>query len=690
MPMLAANSRDLSPSCHATVTAPGTPISAEQLVQLSRHTRQLAKQVAKDVMAASEKRLDQFIAQHDRLLKETLALAEESMQNLQAQGCPERQTRESNDDRKSCVSAASASDASKLDLPNMAGDSGSQRGGTVPSRHSHGARSRLQIHRPSCLSAGSVSSCKSRESPDVKIADLEKAIATTLTQNSGLCSSRSRSPTKGRRSWRHEALAASISKVLPAPDEKLDESATSPPSQSIDDLPRVTAASLNLAVASPADQHAVELDFFRRDGTERAGMEPPGRLSSSVGMEWSTTSSHWQEFCRTHLGNAQVVGKVTTSQLRIAHDGDLVKMGLGQEAQESTSARDLWKYFPWVALWLCLWGIFPCGWQEATSYAQAFKSHFNRLVVLCLGILVVLYRLVQVCQNEVAMHHLGDFLMALSVLACHASTHPLHRCDLFSVEEAVLLRYSEQRGFWRTWRAQSRRHLLEILIAWTCAVVARVVLGGARGWTGLTSGYLVARSVDVLDILAFGFTTGTFLSAMFPLLHFTNGLVRAIDNYTYHFMLAPDYVKGAHEWNVLQATLRSASNAMECCFLTSVSTCMLMIFICASEAVINTTGGVPMLIPTMILVPIMAHVLFSAACVTGRCKRVPPFINSLYFGTDMNQRQFLVRYIADSAAGFYISEVPVNAEGAGKLVYLGTMAVMTIVAKLVASTWFSD
>jgi len=235
-----------------------------------------------------------------------------------------------------------------------------------------------------------------------------------------------------------------------------------------------------------------------------------------------------------------------------------------------------------------------------------------------------------------------------------------------------------------------------VALCWLGAVASRAALGGAEGWPGVGGGQLTRGNSFYLDVVAFVFASGIFASTMFCLLHFINALVWGIDTYSYHFMLKPDYQQGVHEWNVLQAVLRRASGAMERTFKVCAVTSLLMLFLCAAEVALPSAdaaegplgGTLPTLVPVVFLVAIMGLVLLKAADVTGRCRRVPPFINSLCFGGDchLHERQYLVQYIANSAAGFYISEVQLTAAVAIKMVYLGAMAMITIFTKAAASS----
>merc|ERR1719433_2514304 len=152
----------------------------------------------------------------------------------------------------------------------------------------------------------------------------------------------------------------------------------------------------------------------------------------------------------------------------------------------------------------------------------------------------------------------------------------------------------------------------------------------------------------LLDGVAFSFSAGIFTATVFYQLHFMSGLIKGVDSYSYRFMVNADLAQGIKDWNMLQAVLRRTSLALESSILVLLTTSLLMV--CVSSVGIFLEKPSPgswlaacmrALGPTALLVVSYCHVMVSAAEVTGRCRRVPPFVLSLYLTDDavtLNER----------------------------------------------------
>jgi len=436
--------------------------------------------------------------------------------------------------------------------------------------------------------------------------------------------------------------------------------------------------------------------------------QPSGSSGIYLGNLHSNGSSRGSPVLRQmsmeSISAATGEASLTTTSLRNAHNYNLSIMGLGLGSDVDLGRRSLSLGVgpcP-VSLWLRLWGVLPCSAAaQGDGPLRTLRALWNQLLVL-LCVLLALVHAAAKLHEAVDFQRLGDLVLALSALGCLAAARTLQGCDLFNASESVLAHYAEQRGFASAWRARSRWQLLEFGLAWLLTVASRLLPfllapepAAADVWVGL-------------EILAFAFVTGVFTATTFCLLHFTSALVRGIDAYSCIFMFNPDLAAGVHEWNVLSAILRRASGAMEACFIVCIIASSLLLFCCAADVVLDgprAEGGLlqgrgpgrpqgrgPTLLPAVVLGACMGRVLLHAAGVTGHCRRVSPFINSLAFRSAawMHDRQCLVQYIESSAAGFYIREVPLTAGDALKMVYLGTMAMITIFTKAAAQDFATE
>merc|ERR1712107_385915 len=90
-----------------------------------------------------------------------------------------------------------------------------------------------------------------------------------------------------------------------------------------------------------------------------------------------------------------------------------------------------------------------------------------------------------------------------------------------------------------------------------------------------------------------------------------------------------------------------------------------------------------LLLSVSLLALVDARLFLWAAEVTEKCARVPPLVNSLSFGVDVDpQRHYLVEYVAYSAAGFYVKEVRLTAAMALKLAYISGLVAFGVLTKV--------
>ena len=86
------------------------------------------------------------------------------------------------------------------------------------------------------------------------------------------------------------------------------------------------------------------------------------------------------------------------------------------------------------------------------------------------------------------------------------------------------------------------------------------------------------------------------------------------------------------------------------------------------------------ILPAALVMFGMMRIFFKAAQVTDRCIRVPSLINSVSVGPHLdNERQYLVQYILQSAAGFYMFHVRVTSQMTVKITYVLAVVICALV-----------
>lgn len=209
-------------------------------------------------------------------------------------------------------------------------------------------------------------------------------------------------------------------------------------------------------------------------------------------------------------------------------------------------------------------------------------------------------------------------------------------------------------------------------------------------------------SLDVWGILqtvAFIFYSSVLLGETLAVLQFCRNLMIMIDVFCFNLVNKSDLKGAVHEWNKLQAILRRASDAVQCCFFVLQTTALCFVFSGVTDMVLllrqddsNGAGGsfgtlVQTLIPGLLVTGGVARIFFCAAAVTDKCFHVPSLVNSLSYGEEIDpDRQYVVDYIIHSAAGFYVFEVRLTSALALKFMYFCGAAAFTVATTAMAGT----
>lgn len=272
------------------------------------------------------------------------------------------------------------------------------------------------------------------------------------------------------------------------------------------------------------------------------------------------------------------------------------------------------------------------------------------------------------------------FYFAGAILA----TISLRRCGLQSLlngSEESLDEYAFKAGFLKDWRRLSKRRLVEMLFLLAPMIVC-------RGIVGILANRGAWSSMDVLALLSFAFMEIQFTLVAYVLLHICCGLELAIDSFGFRFFKEMDLEQAIDEWNMLQATLRQVSGRLSGAILLLGMSCLGPLVLLAErvlrnpdflQANIDSAFWIAWLYPPVLQ---FLYTLARAASVTGRACRVAPLVNSWKFesespveGEDEVEsgmdpgRQYVVQYIIQSEAGFYMKGVRIAASDVQKMCY---------------------
>eukprot|EP00928_Gymnodinium_smaydae_P094515 TRINITY_DN7948_c0_g1_i4.p1 TRINITY_DN7948_c0_g1~~TRINITY_DN7948_c0_g1_i4.p1 ORF type:complete len:1079 (+),score=202.75 TRINITY_DN7948_c0_g1_i4:51-3287(+) len=263
-----------------------------------------------------------------------------------------------------------------------------------------------------------------------------------------------------------------------------------------------------------------------------------------------------------------------------------------------------------------------------------------------------------------------------------------------------LERHALKHGFLHFWTSKSLRKLCIATFAWLSAIafaVIREIL--------VTVGVGNTSCDGVLDVGIFSLTTlwrvatfahvsGMFIGLIYAQKHVLSCLELMVDSFCLRVMSCDDgedlswFVS---EWNVLAAILRQIARTIEHCFLSLQTSALIALLLSAVGFWQNTQllCNLHLLemslehIPTLILALAALLLFFQATVVTEKCGRVPLLVNAIPLSNHMDvKRQYVVFYIMNSAAGFYVRDVRLTAFMALKITYAFGAAVFGLLIKV--------
>mmetsp|Transcript_13944 Transcript_13944/g.42951 ORF Transcript_13944/g.42951 Transcript_13944/m.42951 type:complete len:614 (+) Transcript_13944:3-1844(+) len=354
--------------------------------------------------------------------------------------------------------------------------------------------------------------------------------------------------------------------------------------------------------------------------------------------------------------------------------------------------------------WLRLWAVTPLVVAEPRRPFHCWVAACYRPLVVSMVLVATAFFLVDACltlAHSSGVAHfraLVDCVLGLGTLIALAAQQKLHRngCELLGAEGTMLVLYAQRNGFDGGWGWQSRQHSLVAIALWAVAVVMRAVANFHGKLDLFVMDGVDHRWAAGSGTIAFAIVAGMFTAMVLCLLHITNALVMMVDSFCGKFMEDPDIPERIQDWNEVQALLRRASGATTPCFLALHTTALVIVGLGLWEAVIGEVAlhGSACIVawliafaPAALAVLQVGQLLPRAAEVTSRCARAPAFINSLDISglaVDI-RRQYMVDYVVNSDAGFYVNEAKLTGHIVMKLAYLVGIGVLTVTMRVASA-----
>lgn len=248
--------------------------------------------------------------------------------------------------------------------------------------------------------------------------------------------------------------------------------------------------------------------------------------------------------------------------------------------------------------------------------------------------------------------------------------------------------YARLHGFRDDWTWTSIWSLLPTFCIWISVIVLpRVAVLGDDMQCMSTNDWFVMEGHYLSFIVP-----RTMISALvFCLIHLLTGLELMVDNFCIRFMRSPDFAKAVPEWNAMQAILRLTAYIVEESFMIIQIGTLAVFTLKGAEILVGAgpqepCGATSFAVEApMLLLALQA--IYKAARVTEKCSHTPALVNSLMIkGIPLHkQRQYVVNYIEQSAAGFYAKGVRINLPLCMKLAYIVVMGFFACLSRIAAN-----
>ncbi|CAE8638464.1 unnamed protein product [Polarella glacialis] len=281
-----------------------------------------------------------------------------------------------------------------------------------------------------------------------------------------------------------------------------------------------------------------------------------------------------------------------------------------------------------------------------------------------------------ICNLEASQSSWSAYNSALNCLGVVAALGLLQfkRIEqLLDSEGSPLTRHASGRNFYGHWLSTIPANMLATMLFFSTQLACCWSMDGGgqacQSWLS-TLGQLVA---------SLGFSV-----LMLCVLNVCSCLDLMVDDFSQQYAEHEDAHQGVLQWNLLQATLNQASKRLEGSLIIMFTAQIAQLAPVAADVFAAPSASEipwlssPLQSLQMIVVQqlLLIYVLARAAGVSEKCVRIKRFINSLVAGESTvpfnslcRDRAYLVRYIDDSAAGFYINGVKITTFAVMKLFY---------------------
>ncbi|CAK9080946.1 Metal transporter CNNM4 [Durusdinium trenchii] len=229
------------------------------------------------------------------------------------------------------------------------------------------------------------------------------------------------------------------------------------------------------------------------------------------------------------------------------------------------------------------------------------------------------------------------------------------------------------------WSEVSGQESRKYCHAWLLLVFSQVIVQGLQYYIlhtslGVVDGaYLAFMVTGVVQVLVFAACSAIVMVAAYALSHLILGLDKTLDCWCCHIVNTPHFEFGVQSWNNMQALLKCVGRELASAFIMMQALSALgFMFLLANGVAYAFRIDVDLLptlveglaaLPLIFLFGLGMRLFSHGASLTEKCRLVPAFVNQIpgEEGIDLD-KQYLVNFIANSSAGFFVRDVKLTQE----------------------------
>eukprot|EP00434_Breviolum_minutum_P032957 symbB.v1.2.029154.t1/scaffold3143.1/size62517/3 len=415
-------------------------------------------------------------------------------------------------------------------------------------------------------------------------------------------------------------------------------------------------------------------------------------LKAEPTLAKSSNQSHGRSTLQADReGVLKVCRRLSLDELQYSHDAHLARTQVAEVSATSTKRplptldTDADSMVCAARFWLLFVGIL--GFRNTRAGSWWF-------LVISLPLLAQIACLIYFTATGKADFYRTGITLCL-MLGSTVAAWSMRRAEihlLLGHEDGGLEEYARKSGFLKEWRQISRTRLKEVLLVLFVMLSCR--------WLAVS--FTQPSLAIILIAVSFSSTAVGCAAVTYTQLHIVAGMDLAIDSFCIHFFKEMDLEQALGEWNTVQATLRQVSTKLSRSMLALGASCGASLLLLAEYTFFHSESalfddqlqpGLQMCFFLGWLFPPVFLFLYSmmrAAGVTEKASRVAPLVNSWHFGDQDDEnvpswmdlgRQYIVQYMIQSQAGFYVQGVRLHAFQVTKLSYYFAAFIFAVLSK---------